>query len=426
MTGSIKWHILIGGFLTYMFDAVEISILAISLPALRGELGITIAQSGLLATASWMGIGASGIAMGWVADNFGRRGALLASLVVFGAATFLFAFSSSSYALMLALRFVAGLGLGGVWAILAAFVAETWSPASRGRVTLLVLSSYPVGAAAAAAFAGFLLPDWRSVFVWAGLSAFIPLTYIAIFIPESPTWLESMASRRMLAAQNAQHAPKTSLLEIFRGTLFRQTVLGTAVATFALFAYISVLTWLPSYLTADRGLSVSQVSRYVVTLNFGIFLSYFVFGVVADLIGKRNALVVSFLGVAVMLSVYVMISDLRLLLWSSPVVGVFIVFSGLLGSYFCEVYPIHVRTTGAGFCFNIGRAVASFSPIVTATIAASYGFSAVLGFCAALFMCAALAMMLLPSSEISPQERPLARTFPDIISDADGRDRVVL
>lgn len=412
MTTSIKWHVLIGGFLAYMFDAVEISILAISLPAIGSESGISITQGGLLATASWIGIGASGIAMGWFADNFGRRGALLASLVVFGMATFMFAFSSSSYALMLLLRFVAGLGLGGVWAILAAYVAETWDKKSRGRVTLFVLSAYPVGAAAAAAFAGALLPDWRSVFIWSGVSAIIPVAYIAAFIPESPAWLASVATRKAAIVGSSVCFANTSFLEIFRGKMLLQTVLGTAVATFALFAYIGVLTWLPSYLAADRGLSPSQVSLYVVVLNAGIFLSYFVFGVVADFIGKKNALIVSLLGVAVMLFVYVTISGLQLLLWSSPLVGIFIVFSGLLGAYFSEVYPIHIRATGAGFCFNIGRTVASFSPIVTAAIAVGYGFSVVLEFCAGVFVLAAVAMSFLPRTEISAEVTGAFKNYP--------------
>ena len=170
MKKSMKWHVLFGGFAAYMVDAAEISILAIALPNLTADLGISVGQAGLLATAGWIGIGASGIAMGWFAENFGRRHALIGSLLIFGVTTAAFGLLPASYPAMLLLRLVAGIGLGGVWAILSAYVAETWPPRHRGRATMSAPSAYPVGAALAALIGGILLPDWRLLFIVFGLA----------------------------------------------------------------------------------------------------------------------------------------------------------------------------------------------------------------------------------------------------------------
>ena len=402
MHTSLKWRVVIGGFLAYMFDAVEISILAISLPSIRATTGLTLFDGGLLATTSWMGIGASGLVMGVIADTYGRRRALLVSLAVFGIATFAFAFSGASFPLMLLLRFVAGLGLGGVWAILAAYVAETWPSESRGKATLLVLSSYPVGAAAAAAVGGAILPNWHGVFMYCGAAALIPLVYIGLFVPESPAWIADRQTRRGAAPEPRKIHRPPPFLEIFRGELLRQTVFGTAAATFALFAYIGLLTWLPSYLTSERGLSLGQVSHYVIIFNAGVFASYFLFGFVADAIGERSALLVSLLGIAAMLLIYSMVTDATVLLWISPLMGIFIVFAGLLGSYFSRVYPVHIRATGAGFCFNVGRGIASLSPLVTAGIASTRGLSSALMACSAIFLLSALSVFCLPRKEKHP------------------------
>ncbi|NKE58164.1 MFS transporter [Lentzea sp. PSKA42] len=85
--GSTRWVVLVGSFVAYMFDAVEILLLSFTLPAIRAELGLTTTQSGLLATATLLGIGVSSVTVGWLADNFGRKRALIVSLVVFGVFT---------------------------------------------------------------------------------------------------------------------------------------------------------------------------------------------------------------------------------------------------------------------------------------------------------------------------------------------------
>lgn len=399
MKNSMKWHVLFGGFAAYMVDAAEISILAIALPNLVTDLGISVAQAGLLATAGWIGIGASGIAMGWFADNFGRRRALIGSLLIFGVATAAFGLLPAAYPVMLLLRLVAGIGLGGVWAILSAYVAETWPPPQRGRITMYVLSAYPVGAALAAFAGGILLPDWRLLFVVFGVGAMIPAAYAFLFIPESPQW---EAERDRHTSEDGIGADRASVFEIFREPLLRQTIVGTAAATLALFAYIGLLTWLPTFLVNERGLTAAGAAQYLIVFNAGVFVSYFLFGWIADKIGKRIALMVSLTLAAVLLSFYTFIPDADVLRWYGGLLGLSIVFAGLMGSYFSEIYPIRVRTTGAGFCFNVGRLIASLSPLVLAGAVTAIGYAGALLIAAALFALAAASLMFMPKGSPVP------------------------
>ncbi|MDT5014039.1 MAG: hypothetical protein QOD39_199, partial [Mycobacterium sp.] len=184
MTASVKWVVLAGAFVAYMFDALEILLLSFALPAIRAEFGLTAAQGGLLVTATLLGIGVSSVTVGWFADNYGRKRALLASLAVFGVFTATLPLVPN-FAVFLVLRFVAGLGLGGVWGAVSTYVVETWPAAQRGRAAAFVLSSFPIGGAVAALLAGALLPDWRLLFLLTGVGVVVPLLIVGLFFSES-------------------------------------------------------------------------------------------------------------------------------------------------------------------------------------------------------------------------------------------------
>jgi MFS family permease len=110
-----------------------------------------------------LGVGVSGVLMGWLADNQGRRRTLLVSVVLFALFTAGAALARNRWELM-ALRSVAGVGLGGVWGAVTALVNESWSRGLRGRAISVVLSAWPVGLIGAALLASWVLPNygWRA------------------------------------------------------------------------------------------------------------------------------------------------------------------------------------------------------------------------------------------------------------------------
>jgi MFS family permease len=390
MTARTRWVVLGGGFVAYMFDAMEIILLSLALPAIRETMHLTAAQGGLLATATLLGIGLSSVLVGYLADNFGRKKALIASLLTFGLFTALLA-TVPNFELFLLFRFVAGFGLGGVWGVVSAYVVETWPSEKRGRAAAFVLSSFPIGGAVAAVLSGLILPDWRLLFLVAGVAVLLPVLIVVLFFEESGEWAREKAERATAGADRP-----VSVAQIFTGPIRRTTILATIVAALALTGWWGGSTWLPTYLAVERGIAPATVALYMTVLNLGMFVGYNVFGLIADRIGRRPAIIISLLGVGVTLPLYAMTSNVTALMWFGPLFAFFAAFVGLFGSYIGELFPTRVRTTGAGFCFNVGRGVSAFAPLALGALAAVIGLSGGLLICAGFFVAAALVTFLLP------------------------------
>lgn len=395
MRTSVRWVVLAGAFVAYMFDALEILLLSYALPDIRATFGLSATQGGLLATATLLGIGVSSVTAGWFADNYGRKRALLLSLAVFGVFTAALPLVPN-FAVFLLLRFVAGLGLGGVWGAVSTYVVETWPAAQRGRAVAFVLSSFPIGGAIAALLAGALLPDWRLLFFLAGAGVVVPLLIVGLFFTESAEWAE-------------QKSTPVKIAEIFSPALRRQTLLGTAVAGLALFGWWGGSTWLPTFLHTDRGIPTATVALFMTVLNLGMFVGYNVFGLIADRIGRKYALLLSLAGVGLTLPLYVVAADRTALLWLGPLFAFFAAFTGIFGAYLGELFPTRVRATGAGFCFNVGRGVSALAPLTLGALATGAGLGTGLLVCAAIILCAAVVMTFLPNLRSAAPIPALAR-----------------
>lgn len=171
------------------------------------------------------------------------------------------------------------------------------------------------------------------------------------------------------------------------------------MAALALFGYWGAMTWLPTYLTTERGLPSTSVALFVTIVNLGMFAGYNGFGYLADHIGRHRTIVLTLLGVALTLPIYAMTTHQTALLWLGPLFGAFTAFFGLFGSYLGELFPTRARATGAGFCFNVGRGVSALAPFILAGLAGGIGFQGGLLVCAGFFGLAALVALLLPRAD---------------------------
>ncbi|WP_158601825.1 MFS transporter [Pararobbsia silviterrae] len=392
--GPGKWRVLWAAFMSYCMDAMDFMLLAVALPTMIRELHLSMTEAGLLGTAGLLGVGFSAWLLGWCSDNYGRKNAMIVSVLVFGIMTAAISVARD-WTDMMVLRFIAGLGLGGLWGVAAAYINETWPRAQRGRAAAFVLSSWPIGFGIAAMLAAAVIPvhGWRVLFLF-GFAA-IPLAFfIWRYVPESEVWL---------AGKHAadQTNERVRLREIFAPHLLRQTVVGTVSASCALVAYWGVNTWLPSFLTRERGLSPQEMAHYVVMLNVGMFIGYQLFGYLADRIGRKLSLILCFLGGAITLPLYVQCEDRVLLFWAGPVIALFFSYAGVFGSLFAELYPPRIKSLGAGFCFNVGRGISAFAPFLLGSIATHYSLGTGIALCGISFATAGVAVWLLPASGMS-------------------------
>ncbi len=381
-------RLLTAGMLCYGFDALDFMLLAMAMPQLIAQWHLGLGEAGLLVTAGMIGVGLSGLVLGWYSDRSGRRRALLVSVVVFALFTAGIAFAQSPVQVMV-LRFFAGFGIGGVWGAVTALIKESWPAASRTRAISWVLAAFPLGVIAAAVLAWALLPryGWRPLFL-CGALALLSAWYVFRFVPESVAW---SAARRAPAGS----AP-TRWLAIFAAPHRWHTICGTLVATSGLTAYWGINTWLPTYLVRTQGLGPTGAFECLLLLNVGMFCGYPLLAAAGERYGKHASLVVSFALVALMVPLYAQVRDPILLFWLGPVMAVGFAQTGLLGAYFPELFPTALRSLGAGFCFNAGRGFAAFSPYLFGELATRFGLARSIALCGIGYLVAALFMLLLP------------------------------
>jgi MFS family permease len=142
--------------------------------------------------------------------------------------------------------------------------------------------------------------------------------------------------------------------------------LASALCCGMMGAYYSVTTWLPTYLTKERHLSVTGTSGYLLVLIAGSFCGYLAGAWLSDALGRRRCFMLYAASGALMVVAYTYapITDAEMLALGFPL-GFFLsgIFSGM-GAFLAELYPSAVRGSGQGFCYSLGRALGAFFPAI--------------------------------------------------------------
>ncbi len=162
------------------------------------------------------------------------------------------------------------------------------------------------------------------------------------------------------------------------------------------FGYYGVMIWLPSYLSNRFGFALTQSAVWTTVTIAGMAVGIFMFGHIADRIGRRPAFFAYMLGAAVMVVLYSRLTDPMQLLVAGAVMGFFV--NGMLGGYgalISELFPTAARATAQNVLFNVGRAIGGFGPVVVGAVAALYSFEFAIAMLAALYLIDIVALWLL-------------------------------
>lgn len=386
---------LLAASLGWMLDGFDIMLYALVVGALLRDLSITTAVAGLLGSLTLVASGIGGILFGLIADHYGRRRALMGSVLVYSVFTAACGLAQSTWQLGVC-RFLLGLGMGGEWTSGAAIVSETWPDRHRGKAVALMQSAWAIGYAAAALVVAVVLPrfGWRVVFLIGILPALLTL-WIRRGVEESEVWLRSRARRDRSSA---------TLRDVFRGRFGTTTALLTLLSTSTIFAYWGLNLWVPAYLSldAERGgleLGTALTTLLVVTMQVGTFLGYVSFGYVSDAVGRRRAFVTYILIAAVLTLLYGATTNPWLLLVLGPVVAFFGTgfFSGF-GTVTAEIYPTSIRAVAQGFTFNVGRLGSAVAPLLVGSMAQTHGFGVAFSMLAGALLVGAATWIWLPET----------------------------
>jgi len=385
-----RWPVLWAAFVTYLFDSYDLMVLAIAMPVLLKVLNITLPEGGLLGSATMLGAMAGSVLFGLIAENYGRRFALLLSLVWLGIGMGVVYFMNS-WTHWMVLRFMTGIAIGGIWGPCAALIAEHWSPEYRGRAASFVFSSFAIGAVLASLVGRMVLHvEWQWLFV-AGTVSIPAALLVKRLVPPDP--------ERSVSADGNHGKSRIGIGAIFEGGLAKTTFLATLVSIVNLAGYWGAAFWIPTFLTQERGLSLTTMAGFSFVMYLGMFLGFQFFGMLADWIGRRRAMIASFVAVAAAVAVYIVVRHPLFLFWWGIVVGFGLCGSGgVLGAYYAELFPERVRAYAGGFCWNMGRVGAVLAPFTIGYIGKVHGLQTGLAVTCVVYILGAAMLLLLPET----------------------------
>jgi MFS family permease len=341
---------------------------------------------------------------GRIGDRLGRSRALMLTILTYALFTGLSSVAQTWWQLLV-FRFLAALGIGGEWAVGSSLLSETW-PRRWGPWLAAVLQTAVNLGVMLASLATFLMASYqvpdRYLFLVGVLPALLVL-WIRRAVPEPEEWQ---------GARQAVHAPP-GFRDLFRGPVRRTTVLTVLVCALALTAHWAFVFWFPQLVRelpevavktpSERNQVVSQAT-WLVTLSSiaGNFLA----GLLARWLNYRRAIVCLCLGYFLaVLGTFGVPRDYDSLLPGAIVVGLGQGIFALFTMYLPPLFPTLLRTTGAGFCYNIGRLASGAGLVVFVLLAPVGDFRLAILYAGTLFVPAAAVACLLPDP---PGERPLA------------------
>jgi SHS family sialic acid transporter-like MFS transporter len=318
-----------------------------------------------------LGAATGGLIFGWLGDRLGRVRAMGASILcysLFGGV----GYWVQSPEQLVALRFLSGLGVGGMWPTGVSLAAEAWSDVSRPLLSGLLGTSANVGIVFLSAIAYFvpLTPlSWRWVMLLGFPSAVLGLLVWAL-VPESPAWLAAKS-------QAPAASPKRGVLRsLFTPPLLSRTVLGIALGTIPLLGGWGVTAWLINWTEAELGAADFR-SRAMTSLMraSGATIGSLCGGWIANLVGRRSTyFLISLFSFGLSEYIYLQM-DPKMPGFSAAVflVGMIsTVFFGWLPLYLPELFPTHARATGSGISFNFGRYLTAAGVLCTGALTAYF------------------------------------------------------
>lgn len=365
-------------------DGFDLVVLGAVIPVLAasGDLGFTAASLTVASTLGLVGVGIGAVAIGPVADRYGRRLPLIGCIALFSVLTLAIPLAGSTTSFTV-LRFAAGLGLGACLPTALAYMSEHATPGRGGTAVTRMMTGYHVGAVLTALLGLWLIAaaGWESMFVVGGVAGLLVLPVMWLRLPESQGYLDELA-RRGAAPEGTLSPARVRSSDVARGRFLRVS-LGLWVASFmGLLLVYGLNTWLPTIM-GEAGYSIDQGTGLLLVLNVGAVLGLLLAGRISDSRGNKPT-VLAWFGLAA-----VFLAALSVRLESTPLVYVAVTLAGifvfsaqvLVYAFVGHLYPAAVRGTALGMSAGVGRVGAIVGPslgglLVTAGIAYPWGFYA--------------------------------------------------
>jgi len=399
-----SWHLKMRLIIctAWFFDAFDSIAIAYVLPPLIGMWHLTPPQIGSLIGVGFLGQLVGAIAFGWIAEHWGRRNSMLVTLLIFSLGALACA-GAQSYMMLLSLRFIQGIGLGGEIPLMAAYVNEFAHAKDRGRFSVSIQVLFSFGLVIVALVGVYVVPHWgwQWMFVIGAIPALLAIPMRAV-LPESPRWLasrgryveadEALSRIEDIAARDGKPVPalpadlphvveaRPRIIELFRGIYLRRTITVWLMWIGAYFVSYGITAWMPSLFRTVYQLPVQQSLTYGF-INSGIgFAGALSALYLIEAIGRRRMFMLSLGGCAAALLSFAFLPQLSAAgTLTVATIGFFFLSSTLLSlaTYTAEIYPTHLRALGGGVASAWQRGASVVGTTVVGWVLPYYGINAV-------------------------------------------------
>ena len=403
-----QWLILVLASAGWVFDVYEGQIFNITRRQLLEEVLATQDEATIKVYGDvFLGIflvggTVGGIGFGMLADRWGRRPTLIATILTYSLFSGLTYFAESLWQIGV-LRFLVAVGVGGEWSVAAALVAEVFPTRARAHASGIFHATSILGTWLAGLAAIVVGSEWRYAYLVGALPALLIL-WVRVQVREPETW----------SAAKQTSARPGSLGQLFAHPVWRRhAILGLLLATTGLATFWAVIVAgqdLAQLVLQENDVPESQAKEtakfaYGIVQATGGGLGLLAFGPLSVRWGRRRTFLV-FQVAAVVIAVatcYVPTTYGQLLCWL-PLFGFFTLgMHAGFAVYFPELFPTSLRATGAGFCFNGGRLLAASILFFSGWFKAELGdLRLAISLLSLLFLPGMLVVMLLPETKGQP------------------------
>ena len=399
-----SWHLKMRLIIctAWFFDAFDSIAIAYVLPPLIGLWHLTPPQIGSLIGIGFFGQLVGAIAFGWIAEHWGRRFAMLTTLLIFTIGSLCCA-AAQSYDTLWWLRFVQGIGLGGEIPLMAAYVNEFARAQGRGRFSTSIQVLFSIGLVGVALVSVYVVPNWgwRWMFIIGAVPGLLAIP-LRMVLPESPRWLASqgrfdeadraLARIEQIAVRDGKTVPglptdlpevievRPRIADLFKGIYLRRTLSVWLIWTGAYFVSYGITAWMPSLFRIAYHFDNQQSLTYgLINSSIGLCGAFSALYLI-EAIGRRRMFITSLTGCSLSLLSFALLPPL-----SAPAtlaiasVGFFFLSPTLLSlaTYTAEIYPTHLRALGGGVASAWQRGSSVLGTTVVGWVLPHFGINAV-------------------------------------------------